>query len=364
MDKNLYEVLGITQEEKRLQGKDFENVVRDKFRALAKEKHPDKFTDPKEKEKAEVEFKKIAEAKDVLSDPQKRQQYDMTGSTSGFNYANFHDTDLDDIINSFMHSRGFGFGGWNQARSYERQYKGQDIQLKINLTIQDVYNGTVKKYKYKRDVVCTHCDGGSMSVCQHCRGTGMITKTVQMGPSIMQTSTSCPYCGGSGNTMSGSKNCSHCHGSGVVKQEETISVTIPRGCTVGNIITIEGAGNQLPKAYNGLNGNLRVVINNIECGDFQIQDYHLIIEKEIPIIDIMTGCEVEIVTPLKQKHKITIPKNTKDGSQFRLSGRGLPVGNSGRFGDIYVIVSYKFPKKIDKEELKILEKLRKSGNFA
>jgi molecular chaperone DnaJ len=368
--KNLYKHLEITDEEKKLRGKAFEEVCRRNWKRLSKEWHPD--ITKHDKTEAEEKFKSIAEAYDVLKDETKRQQYDMTGSTSGFNFSNFQDVDLNDIMKHFMGGMGGGFpggfgffNGFQQNQNYggQRQYKGTDVQMKITLSINDVYTGTSKKFKYKRGVQCEHCNGGTLKTCEYCHGTGQFTKVQQMGYSTIQSVGVCPYCRGVGSSLSKS-NCNHCHGEGIIKKEDIVTIDVPKGVSIGEGITMNGLGNQLPKSYNGVAGDLKVIVTNIECNDgFQIQEHHLLLYKEISILDIITGCDVEIVTPTKAKLTINIPKSSKDGAQFRLSGRGLPIHNTNRFGDMFIIIAYKFPKKLDKEELKTLDKLKKNGNF-
>jgi molecular chaperone DnaJ len=357
--KSLYDVLGITEEEKKIHGDKFKEVIKSKYRKKAMEYHPDK--NPGNKE-AEEKFKEAAEAYDVLSDPNKRQQYDLTGSNSGFNFHNFNNPDLNDIIREFMSNRSFNsfFGG--NKNNYQQQYKGTNISLKINLKIEEVYTGITKKYKYNIDTPCKHCSGGTMSTCHTCRGMGSITETQSMGFGFFQTVKPCPTCNGSGKVTE--NNCIYCKGTGLQKEEKTVEVKIPRGVAVGNNLIMKGLGNHLPKTYKGSEpGDLYVIIGNIESNEFQIQDHNLLIKKEVPILDILTGCDLSFILPDKQKVTIKVPKNTVDNYKFRVAGKGLPSMQGFQNGDLYVLISHKFPTKIDKDELKIIEKFRKNKNF-
>jgi molecular chaperone DnaJ len=366
MKKNLYDVLGITPEERKKTGVEFENILKEKFRPLAREWHPDRKENETRKELAEEKFKEIAEAKEILGDAQKRQQYDITGSTSGFNYTgyqNFHDIDLNDIMREFMSNRGFSsFGGNPFHNNQQNVYKGTNISLKITLKIDDVYNGTTKKYKYNIEVPCKHCNGGNMTICHTCKGVGSVTQTKQVGYTIMQTMTPCPTCNGMGKIVE--NNCGYCKGSGLQKEEKTVNVTIPRGIIIGNHLIMKGLGNHLPKTHKGEPGDLYVVVGNIESNDYQINDYDLIAIKEIPVLDILTGCEVSFILPDKQKVSIKVPKNTTDEYKFRVVGKGLPKAQTILNGDLYVFIKHKFPKNMDKDEIKIIEKLRKNKNFS
>jgi molecular chaperone DnaJ len=359
---SLYDVLGITPEEKRLQGKDFENIVKRQYKALAVQFHPDKFQDTNEKKTAEDKFKKIAEAKDVLSDTQKRLQYDMTGSTSGFNYSNFNmHADLDDVLQSFFNGRGFGFQ--QQYRQGPQQYKGEDAIIRITLDIKDVYRGTEKKYKYRRKVVCKNCDGGNLQNCNTCGGTGMATTSQRMGNMFFQQSVPCQNCGGIGKIKSNSTNCRHCNGIGLEEKEEIVIVQIPRGVTKDVVLVNKNMGHELPKAYNGTNGDLKIIIGNINSGDYQVDGYNLVTHLDIPILDIITGTTVEILSPMGDKIKIDVPKNTPLNHSIRYTGKGIPVANQNRNGDMYVIFKYKFPNSLDKSDLKKIEELKLSKSF-
>ena len=192
-----YEALGITDEEKKLTGDAFADVVKKKYRRLASKYHPDKWVNGTEQEKKEAEekFKQINEANMVLSDPQKRERYDL-GDTTGFDFPDFSNFSFnpfgDDDFNPF--GGGFSFFGNN--------------------------NGGSKDVKYQKTVPCKHCNGtgssdGKEHVCEHCHGTGRITQTTRRGNMVMQNITACPYCGGTGKGSGSAAKCKHCGGSGV-----------------------------------------------------------------------------------------------------------------------------------------------------
>ncbi|MCL2312401.1 MAG: DnaJ domain-containing protein [Firmicutes bacterium] len=359
---DLYERLGITPEEKKLQGKEFEDIVKRQYRKYATQCHPDKFPDPKEKDEAEIKFKSIAEAKDVLSDAQKRMRYDMTGSTSGFNYSNFNSRDdLDDILQSFFNSRGHGFGFGQQFQ--EQQYKGEDVVIRITLDIKDLYNGAEKKYKYKRKVICTQCNGGNIQNCGACNGTGMITNRQQMGGMLFQQTNTCPHCRGAGKIRYNNNNCKKCGNTGFEDKEEVISVKIPKGVTKGATLTHSGMGNQLPKGYTGKDGDLKILIANVTSDTYQVDNYNLVRYLDIPILDIITGVNMEIITPMGDRIKVEIPKNCPSNQAIKLTGYGLPIINQNRSGDIIVVVKHKFPTTLDKSDRKKIDELKLSKNF-
>jgi len=362
---NLYDRLGITAEEKKLQGKPFEDVVKRQYRAYATQHHPDKFQDPKEKEEATTKFQGIAEAKDVLSDSQKRMQYDMTGSTSGFNFQNFNSrADIDDILQSFFH--GGGHWGFRQQHQPQQQIiKGQDVVIRITLDIKDVYKGTEKKYKFKRGITCSHCEGVNLQTCYTCKGSGMVTTSQQMGGTMFfQQTNICPHCQGTGKTVQqNSKQCSYCKNIGVIEKEEIVTLQIPRGITKGVTLSREGMGHQLPKGYSGVSGDLKIVIGNITSDLYQVDNYNLVRYLDVPILDIITGTSVDITTPVGEKIKVDIPQNFTNTGSLMLGGYGIPHGNQKSAGDIYLVIKHKFPTILDSSDKKKIEELKKSKNF-
>jgi molecular chaperone DnaJ len=364
MAKSLYEVLGITNEEKRLTGDAFTKIVKDRYREKAKEHHPDRYQDVKEKEKHEAIFKECAEAKEVLSDSNKRQMYDLTGSTSGYQYQRgSHDPDLDDILREFMgNSFSSFFGGGQRHQQREKSYKGRDIRINVAIDIQDAINGCKKKYKFNRQVKCPDCDGTTQTICPHCNGTGMVQQVQQSGFSTFIKSHSCEYCGGTGHITEKS-NCKTCYGNGTIEKDEIVEIDIPSGVTIGNYIVKNGFGNEIPKNLNGVSGDLIIVIENIKSNEYKIEGYDLIITKEISILDILTGTKISIKTPKNKTLVLSVPANTEDGKTFPLKNEGLPVGNSGKYGELYVIVKHKFPKKLDKRVEKLLDELKKMVDF-
>jgi molecular chaperone DnaJ len=219
-EKDLYKVLGITDDEKRLTGNDFKNVISKKYKDLAKKYHPDRWVNGSEEEKkdAEEKFKDISNAYSVLSDDQKRHEYDMGGMNfggSGFNPFEGFDPF------SF-------FGGRGQQR--ERVVKGDDDNATISITLEEAFNGGEKEITYSTYVPCSECDGtGSKDkkkhTCPQCNGTGRIVKTNRNGNMISQQIMGCPHCHGTGEVVT--NPCSKCKGSGVEYKQKTIKIEIP-----------------------------------------------------------------------------------------------------------------------------------------
>jgi molecular chaperone DnaJ len=343
MNRDLYQILDITKEEEKLPQAQFDEILKKRYREKALLYHPDRQQEKTEKEKQEAEekFKKLAEAKEILSDPNKRRQYDLTGSNSGFNFSHFHDDDLEEFLRNFMSGGGFsGMAGNNKPR----YFKGNDISFKVQLNIEDVINGCEKKYKYKVNTPCPSCNGGEKVICSSCNGSGVLISRVQRGSFVMQQSSVCPHCQGKGFAIK--NNCSVCHGTGLKEVEESISVNFPKGFTVGNSLVVPGGGHHLPKSIEGIPGDLNIIITNINSGEWQIQNYDCFLFKEVPILDIILGSDIEIIGIRKEKLKVSIPRNTANEAHFRLAGKGLPIANSKKNGDAYIIIKYKFPTQI------------------
>jgi molecular chaperone DnaJ len=367
MNRELYNRLELTEEDIKLPFNQFKDVVKKNYRKLALQYHPDKQVGKSEEEvkSAEEQFKKISEAYETLSDEQKKQQYDMFGTTSGnFNANNFRGFSAfndDDMMNEIF-ERFMGFG--RRRGGNEKVYQGKDVHLKIELSIDDILHGVVKKYKYKKEKQCPQCNGGEFVSCPHCGGTGMITKATQHFGMFMQQSSPCPYCQGQGSYVK--NTCNHCQGHGLVNDDVIVEVNIPKGCTEGTVLTLSGYGNELPKPVKGNSGNLQVIIANIKLNDdnYRIEGYHLIKFQDVNILDIITGSKINITTPLKETIAINIPKGIGDKKQLRVSGKGLPdrYNNRGR-GDLFVVIQHKYPNSLTSKEIKLIDELKKSTNF-
>jgi molecular chaperone DnaJ len=344
-NKDFYEILGITPEEKNLQGDAFSKIVKDKYKKLAVQYHPDKHANKPDAEKQAMEekFKEVSEAYDTLSNPQKRQQYDFTGTSGGYGNMN-------DIFDSV-----FGFNMRQEPR-----YRGEDVTLKITLTVDEVYNGVPKKYKYKRRIVCPECKGGVKKPCFNCGGSGFISTTQRMGFATVQTHNTCPSCMGQGYTIESS--CNRCGGGGTVDEETTVDINIPKGMMINDYLSMPGKGHEIPAHLKGVPGNLNIVLNNVEgLGQFQLERGHLILKKEIPILDIITGTDIEITTPINEKITVHVPQGIKENSQVAVRGKGAPLKNGGK-GDFILIIQYRFLEKLSKEQKELIEKLKKSIN--
>ena len=357
--KNYYQILGITDNEKKLSGKDFENVIKRKYKKLAVKYHPDKWTNASEQEKkdAEDKFKDIAEAYSVLSDSTKRSQYD--NPSSGFNFGDFMNFDMADFMRDF----GFGMHGFNR-NSGNQIIKGQSIRIKLKISLEDAYNGVVKKIKYDAYDNCQHCNGSgadkdsTIETCPHCGGTGMIMS--QNG--YVQTMSTCRHCGGKGTWI---KNpCKKCNGNGVISNSREIEITIPKGVDSGYAFEISGGGNAPVKSNGkGVNGDLLVVIEVDNHDKFVRQGNDLLFELDVPVLDAITGKKIEVTTIDGSRLSCEVPQCVSDGYGLKFKGKGMPVINSNNYGNMIAIVRIKMPTSVTSEEINIINELKEKGSF-
>ena len=358
--QDYYEVLGVQKNAS-------EDEIKRAYRKLAIKYHPDK--NPGDKQ-AEEMFKKVAEAYEVLSDPQKRQRYDQFGfddpmsGASGFGGQGF---DPFDIFNSFFGGRGgsafsgFGFGGDEEGAPINH---GTNIRVRVKVTLKDVLNGVEKHLKVKEYVECEHChgngakDGTAIETCSTCHGQGRIRKMQRTFLGVMQTESICPDCSGTGKKIR--TRCPYCNGEGIVIGEKVIDVKIPAGVAEGMQLTMEGYGNAARRG--GIPGDLYVLIEEEKQNVFIRQDNHLLYNLLLDFPTAALGGEVEI--PLVEGSvKQTIKPGTQPGTQIRLSGKGLPSVNRYGRGDLVAEVSVYVPETLDGEEKKTLEELRTHKNF-
>ena len=363
--RDYYEVLGVDK-------KASEDEIKKAYRKIAIKYHPDR--NPGDKT-AEEKFKEAAEAYSVLSDKQKRQQYDqfgfdgpnMGGGFGGFGAGGFSMDDIFSMFGDVFGGRG-GFGGFSGFGGGQRaQYHGTDLRLKVRLTLQEISTGVTKKFKVRKDIVCSECNGsgaqkGSGSeTCPTCHGQGYTVRTVRSILGMMQTQSECPTCHGEGTVIK--NKCPHCSGQGIVKGEEVVEINIPAGVAEGMVVNVPGKGNAAP--HNGVPGNIQVYVEE-EPNDTFVRDgqdiiYNLLLDFPTAAL----GGEVDIPTIEGTKVKIKIEPGTQPGKTLRLRGKGLPAVQgygSGR-GDLVVQVSVYVPKTLDRQERQVLEELRNSDNF-
>ena len=350
--RDYYEVLGVSRNAEAAE-------IKKAYRKLALQYHPDK--NPGNKE-AEEKFKEAAEAYDVLSNEEKRRRYDQfghagLGGAGGFGGGGMS---MDDIFSHFGDIFGSfgGFGGFGgSGRSARRVNRGTNLRVKVKLTLEEVATGVEKKIKVKKYVADDHChgtgakNGTSYSTCSTCHGTGQVTRVQQTILGAMQTTSTCPTCGGEGKIIN--EKCEYCNGEGVQLSEEVITLNIPAGVSDGMQLSLSGKGNAARRG--GVNGDLIVLIEEVEHQDLVRDGNDLLYNIFISYPDAVLGSSVEIPT-LEGKVKVKIDAGTQPGKILRL--KGIPDINGYGKGDLLIKVNVWIPKNLSKDDKKVVEELQ------
>lgn len=348
--RDYYEVLGIS---KSSTGQEIKKA----YRKLALKYHPDKNPDDSS---AEDKFKEAAEAYEVLSNADKKSRYDQFGhqgvsGAAGGGGAGFGGMNMDDIFSQFGDIFGGGFGGGGRARGGSRVVKGTDLRVKIKLNLQDVALGVTKKIKVNKLV---NVEGVTYKDCGTCKGQGRVTRIMETMLGAMQTQSTCPTCNGSGKFID--KRPNGADSQGLKRQEEVIEINIPAGVEEGMQLKVGGKGNAGP--FNGVPGDLMVVIEEEPNKDLKRDGDNLHFEAYISFVDAAMGADVHVPL-IEGKAKIKIEAGTQSGKMLRLKGKGLPSVNNYGKGDLFVHLNVWTPKKLSKNEKEVLKDLGESENF-
>ena len=354
-NKDYYEILGITEEEKKLSQSEFEKVLKKKYRSSALKYHPDRWANGTDEEKkdAEQKFKEIAEANEVLSDPQKRQMYD----NGGFEF----NTDGFDPFEMFRNMAGSFGGGFSDffGGGRQRVNRGSSVQAHVSMTLEEAYFGGDKKVTVTRQKSCIHCNGtgsadGKTSTCPQCQGRGRIAKHIQLSPNSYQTiETVCQHCGGTGKKIT--TPCSHCNGSGLESVTTTETFDFPRGLSDGMVINVPGMGNE-PNG-GGQNGDLHIIVHIYPHSYYTRPDeINLIHYDDVPFNDCLLGFKKEYMAIDGTKVVVDAPELTPHGKAFIFKGKGMPHPNNPNIvGDYAVVINHKLPNKLTDEQKKKLK---------
>lgn len=347
--RDYYEILGVSKS-----ASDAE--IKSAFRKLAKKYHPDVSKEPDAAEK----FKEAQEAYAVLSDADKRRQYDqyghaafdqMGGGAGGFDFSGF---DFSDIFSDIFGS-GFGFGG---SSSSTRARRGSDSLVRMNLTFEEAVFGCKKDVKIDTMVECDSCHGKGghdEKTCPTCHGSGQVTSEQRTIFGSFATRTTCPTCHGKGSTFD--RKCNKCHGEGRVRENKTVEVKIPAGVDTGNKLRLNGKGEA--GINGGPNGDLYLEFKVKDHPLFERDENDIYIQLPITITEAVLGCKKDVPT-LTGNVKLSIPAGSKTNDKHRLKGKGIADPQTGRKGDMYVIIDIHIPKKLSKEQKKLFESLSKT----
>jgi molecular chaperone DnaJ len=360
--RDYYEVLNVSRSATA-------DEIKKAYRKVAMQYHPDR--NPGDKA-AEEKFKEAAEAYEVLSDTDKRAQYDRFGHAGmrGNGGGGGHYTNMDDIFSQFGDIFGdsafesFFGGAGRRSGGRPRGTRGSNLRVKIKLNFEEIAKGVNKQIKVKKYVACNTCNGSgakdknSVQTCGTCGGSGQVRKVSNTFLGQMQTVTTCPTCSGEGTTVT--HKCGVCKGEGRVYGEETVSIDIPAGVQEGMQLSVGGRGNAGERG--GPNGDLLILIEEEPHKELHRDGINVGHELHISFTDAVFGTQVEVPT-IDGRAKIKIPPGTQSGRIFRLKGKGFPAINSYEKGDQLISVNVWTPQALSPEEKIMLEKLGSSPNF-
>ena len=359
-NKDYYEILGVPKSSSK-------EEIKKAFHKLAHKYHPDKNKGDDKK------FKEVNEAYQILSDDQKRAQYDQFGSAGpqgfggsqgfdpsgmgGFDFSGFQNGqgfdmgDLGDIFSDF-------FGGGGRPGAQVR--RGRDISTEITVPFADSIFGTVRRILITKISTCEICQGSGAKTgakqitCSQCNGKGQIRETRRSLIGSFVSTRVCEVCGGGGTVPS--ETCGTCHGAGVKRKEEEIEVRVPAGIEPGEMIRMTGMGEAIRK---GTSGDLYVKINVTPNPHFRRDRQNLLMDMEVKLSEALLGADREIET-LDGKVTVEIPEGIASGTQLRVKERGVP-NPRGRRGDLMIKVTVKIPNKLSKKAKTAVEALKEEG---
>jgi molecular chaperone DnaJ len=358
--KDYYQILGVSRESS-------QDEIKKAYRKLAHQYHPDKGGGD------EAKFKEINEAYQILSNTEKRAQYDkfgrvfeegagfQPGAGFGFDFNGFGSQegfdfgDLGDMMEDL-----FGFGGGHQKKDSKR---GKDIEVDVDFNLEEVIRDQEKEIVLEKFAVCSRCQGSGaepgtpIKECFTCRGTGQVQQIRRTPFGSFTRVTVCPECGGEGNRPE--KPCNVCKGEGRIKEKEKIKIFIPAGVDTNQVIKIEGKGEAGKRK--GKPGNLFIRIYVKPHPLFKREGDDLYISFPISFSQAALGDEIEVPTLERTKILLKVPQGTESGKVLRISGKGVPRFSGRGRGDMYVEFIVKTPKKLTKEQKELLLRLKKEG---
>lgn len=343
--KDYYQILGVNKSSS-------PDEIKKSYRKLALQFHPDKNPDDKE---AEAKFKEIAEAYDVLSDPAKKQKYDLGGS-GFFKSAGF---------NPFSHFGADDFWSDIFAKKNFQEKRGQNLFVNVPLTIQEMYTGTKRTIRTKKYKKCQPCSGNgslngdSFQTCHNCKGSGQVQKSFMNGFAQVNRIMQCEQCNGSGKMIL--EVCEKCIGKGANIIDEEIDIDIPAGALPGMQLSVNGKGNEEPGAT--FPGDLLINIKEIVDPVYERQGTNVKISKEISFFDACIGTRVNVVLPLGEHVQLLVEPGTSHGTILQLQGKGIYEFSMGSRGDFLVEIKIKVPKPRNQEDIEMLKEIKENEFF-
>jgi molecular chaperone DnaJ len=355
MPKSLYDTLGVSKSASA-------DEIKKAYRKLAREYHPDK--NPGDAA-AEERFKEVQGAYDVLSDEEKRKQYDRFGATNGrgpgpgaggqnvnFDFGNFDVGDLGDLFGGIFGQRG-------GTRVQRTPIRGDDVLANVHLSFEDALHGSEVKVPVELTVSCRDCGGTGAQpgtapvICPECNGRGVRAES----QGLFALSQPCPRCRGNGTVIE--QPCPHCHGSGRERRIKTYTVKIKPGVKNGTRIRLKGKGEAGENG--GPAGDLIVVTHVAASETYERRGDDLVVQVHVPYTMAALGGKTEVPTP-EGTVTLKIPAGSEDGKLIRIKGRGAPRINGSGKGDVLARVRIQVPKRVNKKERELLEQLQELGS--
>ncbi len=349
--KDYYEVLGIAKSAS-------PEEIKKAYRKSALKYHPDKNKGDKS---AEAKFKEASEAYHILSNKERRTNYDQFGHAAfegnagprgGFGNFDFSGS-FSDIFEDLFED----FGGRSRGRSRSTNFRGEDLRFDLSISLEDAYHGKKQEINFTSSDKCKRCDsygaepGSKPITCTTCNGQGKV-RSNQGFFTVQQT---CPNCSGSGEQIS--NPCKECKGVGKISAKRKITTSIPKGVDDGTRIRLSGKGEAGIKG--GGNGDLYIFVSIESHNIFKRSEENLFFEFPISMADAALGATVEVPTIDGGKAKVKIPAGTQNGKQFRLKEKGMPIMRNKNYGDLYIQAITEVPTSLTKEQKIILEKFKK-----
>jgi molecular chaperone DnaJ len=348
MAKSLYESLGVSKNAS-------QDEIKKAYRKLVREVHPDR--NPGNEER----FKEVQGAYDVLSDPEKRKQYDRLGTTNGrpagFGAGttyDFSDFDLGDIFGGL-----FNRGGRAQQQQQQRGQRGNDVETEVHVSFEDALQGVQVTIPVELELACHTCHGtgaapGTAPVtCPQCNGSGVVATS----QGLFALQQPCPLCHGRGSIVE--DPCPTCHGSGRERRTKRYTVKIPAGVKDGTRIKLKGKGEA---GFGGAAAGDLYVVTRVEPSKiYERRGDDLVVTVPVPYSTAALGAKVEVPTP-EGSVQLSVPAGTEDGKLLRIKGRGAPRLKGSGKGDVLARIKIQVPKNVNKKQRELLEALQKAGS--
>ncbi len=369
--KDYYQILGVSRDAS-------QEEIRKAYRQLAHKHHPDKGGD-------EETFKEVNEAYQVLSDSEKRRQYDNFGTTSGFGggqqqgagfggFSDFADfwqqyggraggVDFEDLGDIFEEFFGAGFGGTSRSGHAGQKEKGNDLQIDVEIPLEATLEEIHRTVRLNKWSVCERCSGSGgepgteFDECFSCRGSGEVQQIRRTFLGTISQVGICPECKGEGNQPK--QACNVCDGEGRVQKETDIEITIPAGVDSGQILRVPEHGEAGRRGKT--TGDLYVRVHVKPHPNFTREGDDIYVKAKASISTAVLGGKIEVPTLEGENISVTVPKGTQPGTVLTKRNRGIPHFKGRGRGDMYITVNVEIPKKLKKEQKKLFEQLKKQG---